>query len=108
MSIRRLAFLSLGVGALVALVAMLSVEVILPWADYANVPDAPRSQLSQLSSGELRDRLLKGTIALKAVNGIEKVYYVISHDPWYFGYQWAYFLVPSVVAAFISGLLVNR
>ena len=87
---------------------MLSVEVVLPWNDYANVPDAPRSQLSELSSNELQDRMLKGTIALKTINGAEKVYYIFSHNPSYFAYQWAYLLIPSTVAAFIGGLLVIR
>src|SRR5689334_10956905 len=101
MSLGRLFLSSLAIGVLVAFVAMLSVEIILPWQQYANVPDVPRSQLAELSSDVLRDRLLKGTIALKAINGAEKVYYILSHDPFYFAYQWAYFLAPSVVAAFI-------
>ena len=108
MSLGRLALQALAVAALVAFVAMLSVDVILPWDHYVNVPDASRSELSQLSSDELQDRLLKGTIALKAVKGVEKVYYILSLEPSYFAYRWMYFLVPSVAAAFIGGLLANR
>ena len=107
MRLQRLFVSSLGVGAAVAFVAMLSVDVILPWSDYLNVPDAPRAELSQLPSNELQERLLKGTIALQALNGMKKVYYILSHNPEYFVYQWAYFLVPSIVAAFLGGLLAR-
>jgi hypothetical protein len=107
MTLMRLTLSSFVVGALVAFGAMLSVEVVLPWNEYANVVDAPREKLSQLSHGELNNQLLKGTIALKAVNGVQKVFYILSHSPMYFAYQWAYFFVPSVVAAFIGGLIVR-
>jgi len=105
MSMPRLFLLSLGVGAAVAFVAMVSVDVILPWNDYINVLDAPQSELSQLSENELHDRLLKGTIALEALNGMKKVYYILAHRPQYFAFQWMYFFIPSVVAAFLGGLL---
>ena len=108
MTLSRSLVSSVVVGALVAFVAMLSVEVILPWNDIANVADAPHEKLAQLSHDELNEQVLKGTIALKAVTGLQKVYYILVHSPSYFAYQWAYFFVPCAVAAFIGILVAGR
>jgi uncharacterized protein (UPF0297 family) len=83
----RLILSPLAIGALVAFVALLSVDVILPWDDYVNVIDGTREQISQLSRDEVNDHLLKGTLALVAVNGAKKVWYILSHDPLYFAWS---------------------
>jgi hypothetical protein len=104
---RRLFFVAVGVGAVVALVASLSVNVLLHWSDPINVLDAPREQVAGLTPAEINDKLLSGALRLKMVSGAEKAVYFFVHAPTMLAYSWAYFFVPAAIAAFLGGLLVG-
>jgi hypothetical protein len=105
--VRRLFFVAVGVGAIVALVASLSVNVLLHWSEPINVLDAPRDQVAALTPAEINDKLLSGALRLKMVSGMEKAVYFFVHAPSMLAYSWAYFFVPAAIAAFLGGLLVG-
>ena len=94
---RKLFFVAVGVGAVVALVASLSVNVL----------DAPQEQVAGLTPAEINDKLLSGALRLKMVSGMEKAVYFFVHAPTMLAYSWAYFFVPAAIAAFLGGLLVS-
>jgi hypothetical protein len=106
MPLRKLALLSTGIAAAVAFMAMLSVIVILPWSDEVGVPDLSREQLAALSPQALRESIRKGTVAVKTVGGFEKLTYLVTRSPSSFLHSFAFFFLPSVIAAFICGLMV--
>jgi hypothetical protein len=105
--VSKLFFVAVGVGAVVALVASLSVNVLLHWSEPINVLDAPREQIASLTPAEINDKLLSGALRLKMVSGMEKAVYFFVHAPTMLAYSWAYFFVPSAIAAFLGGLLVG-
>jgi hypothetical protein len=105
--VRKLFFVAVGVGAVVALVASLSVNVLLHWSEEISVLDAPQEQVAGLTPTEINHKLLSGALRLKMVSGIEKAVYFFVHAPIVLAYSWAYFFVPSAIAAFLGGLLVS-
>ena len=107
MLLRKLALLSTGVAAAVAFMAMLSVIVILPLSEEVSVPDLSREQLVALSPQALNDKIRSGAIALKTVSGAEKIAYFVTHSPSSFLHSFAFFFLPSVIAAFVCGLIVS-
>jgi hypothetical protein len=107
MPIRKLALLSTGVAAAVAFMAMLSVIVILPWSEEVGVPDLSREQLVALSPKALSDGIRSGAVAVKTVSGAEKVAYLVTRSPLSFIHSWAFFFLPSVIAAFVCGLIAG-
>jgi hypothetical protein len=107
MFLRRLLFVACGVGAGVALVATLSVNILLHWSEEISVLDAPQEQVAGLTPTQLNDKLLSGALHLKMVSGTEKAVYFLTRSPMMLAYSWAYFFVPSAIAAFLGGLLVS-
>jgi len=103
----RLSLIALGIGALVAFAAMVSTDFLLPWSNTINVPDLPLDQWQAMSDRERNDSIQSGVVGMKTIAGVEKVAYLLRATPWLFLLDWILFLVPSVVAAFLSGLLVN-
>jgi len=107
MPLRRLVFVAIGVGTMVALVATLSVNIVLHWSEEISVVDAPQEQVAALTPIEVNDKLLSGALHLKTVSGAEKAAYFFTRAPTMLVYSWAYFFVPSAIAAFLGGLLVS-
>ena len=106
MVLRRLLLMACGVGAVVALVATISAN-ILHWSDEISVLDAPQDQVAGLTQTQLNDKLLSGALRLKTMSGAEKATYFLTSSPMLLAQSWAYFFVPSAVAAFLGGLLVS-
>jgi hypothetical protein len=104
----RLLLAAIGIGAIVALVAALTVNVLLPWSVEINVLDAPDEQVAGLNATELNDRLLSGELRLKSLRGTEKAIYLFTKAPMMLAHSWAYFFVSCSIAAFLGGLFVNR
>ena len=78
----KLFFVAIGVGAVVALVASLSVNVLLHWSEPINVLDASQEQIASLTPAEINDKLLSGALRLKMVSGMEKaVYFLCTRQP---------------------------
>ena len=108
MHARNLLLVAVGVGAVVALVASVSVNVLLHWSEGISVLDAPQEQVAGLTPTEVNDKLLSGSLRLKTISGSEKAVYFFVHAPVILVSSWAYFFVPSAIAAFLEGLLVIR
>jgi hypothetical protein len=108
MQLKRLLLLAIGVGAVVALVATISVNILLPWSVDVRVLDAPQEQVARLNATELNDKLLSGALHLKSVRRAEKAMYLVTEAPMVLVHSWAYFFVASSIAAFLCGLLVTR
>ncbi len=107
MNLPRLLIAAIGVGAIVALVATLTAEVLVPWSEHVSVLDAPKEQVAGLSATELNDRLLSGALKLRSVSGMEKAVFIFTREPMMLVHSWVYFFVSSAIAAFLCGLLVN-
>jgi hypothetical protein len=106
-NIRRLLLASFCVGAVIAGVATVSVDILLPWDQSVSVIDAPNDQLDRLTATELNDKINSGAIPLKSVRGLEKAFYVLTRDPMWLVSTWTHFFVASVLAAFLGGLFVG-
>jgi len=104
---RRLLLTAIGLGAVVAVIATITVNVLLPWSVEILVPDFPKEQLAASNPTELNDKLLSGALHLKSVRGMDKAIYLFTEAPMFLVRSWAYFFVSSVVAAFLGGLLIN-
>jgi len=107
MPLPRLCLTAIGIGAFVALVAVLFVNVLLPWSIEVKVLDAPPEQVAGLTATEVNDRLLSGALQLKSVSGMKKAEYLFTQVPMVLVRGWAYFFVASAIAAFLCGLFVN-
>ncbi len=105
MQLRRILLLAIGVGAVVALFASISVNILLPWSVEVSVIDAPQEQVAGLSPNELNDKLLSGAIRLKSVSGADKAHYLFTQAPMVLARTWAYYFVASSIAAFVVGFL---
>jgi hypothetical protein len=106
MHMRRLLLVAVGVGALVAVVA-LSFNILLQWSEDISVLDAPEEQVASLTPTEINDRLNSGVLRLKSVHGSEKAVFLFTRAPMALAYNWVYIFVPSTIAAFLGGLLVS-
>lgn len=71
------------------------------------MPDLSREQLVALSPKALSDGIRSGVIVVKTVSGAEKVAYLVTHSPSSFLHSFAFFFLPSVIAAFLCGLIVG-
>ena len=103
---RRLLLVAIGVGAIVALVATITVNVLLPWSVEIMVPDFPQEKLMTYSPTAINDILLSGELRLKSVRGMDKATYLFTKAPMFLVHSWAYFFISSAVAAFLA-LLFN-
>jgi len=108
MNTRRLLAIAFCIGAIVALMAMLSAHIFLHWSESVGVVDVSREQLIGLTPTQLNDKILSGAFPTRSVKGAEKAAYFITHEPITLVYSWLRQFVACSIAAFLGGWFFNR
>src|SRR5271167_2613587 len=101
----RLILVSLGIGALVAVAAVVVVDLLV---DSAITVAVPQEDISHLSPAEVNERLRSGAIPLKTIHGLSKDVYLLENEPWVLARRWLYFFLSCSVAAYTSSVIAER
>ena len=107
MNLRRLIIIAVSVGAVVAVVATVSVDILLQWSRSVSVVDVPKEQLVGLTDAQLSDKIMSGVFPMRSVKGAEKAAYLITYDRMTLVQSWLHYFVSCGIAAFLGGLLFN-
>lgn len=105
MNVRRLLITAVSVGAVVAAVATVSVDILLHWSQSVSVVDISKEQLAGLTETQLQDKILAGEFPTRSVRGAEKAAYLIAHEPMTFVYRWFQYFISCGLSALLGGLI---
>jgi hypothetical protein len=104
----RLAAVSAGLGIAIGFVAMVTINLLLPWSTPINVPAMPLEQLQALSAVEREALMRSGTVQVRTISGYERASYIVRAAPVQLRNDWIAYASPAFVAAFLCGWLASR
>jgi hypothetical protein len=102
---RRLVLISICIGAVIALAATVSIDLL---GESAIAVAVPREDMSKLTPAAINEKLRSGDVPLKSVRGIEMDIYVLKYEPMMLVRRWLYFFLACTLSAFVSGLLSKQ